>query len=180
VASHNSGKVREFAALLAPSGVAPVSAAELDLPEPVEDGATFLANARIKALAAAAGADRPALADDSGLVVDALGGEPGIHSARWAEPGRDFRLAMQRVQDALAAKGATEPEARAAHFTAALVLAWPDGHTEDFEGHVLGTLVWPARGNHGFGYDPMFVALGHTETFGEMEPAQKHAISLRA
>jgi len=180
VASHNPGKIREFAVLLTPLGVDPVSASELGLSEPVEDGATFFANARIKALAASIGAGRAAVADDSGLVVAALGGAPGIHSARWAGPAKDFSLAMRRVQNELDVVGANSAQLRAANFTTALVLAWPDGHTEEFEGRIHGTLVWPPRGDRGFGYDPMFVAEGHTQTFGEMEPAEKHTISHRA
>lgn len=175
LATHNPGKVREFAVLLKPFGITPVAAADLGLPEPVEDGDSFVANARIKAVAAATAAGRPALADDSGLVVDALGGAPGIHSARWAGPKKDFGAAMARVHRELG--DVAKP---AAHFTAALAVAWPDGHVEAFEGHVHGTLTWPPRGERGFGYDPMFIADGQTQTFGEMDPAAKHAISHRA
>lgn len=180
VASHNEGKVREICELLAPFGVETVSAAELDLPEPIEDGTSFKANAEIKALAAARAANLPALADDSGLSVKALDGAPGIYSARWAGPGKDFSVAMARVNDELAAKEATTEEARAAHFVCALTLAWPDGHVETFEGAVHGHMTWPPRGSHGFGYDPTFVPHGHEITFGEMEPQDKHAMSHRA
>lgn len=175
VASHNPGKVREIAELLAPFGVAPVSAAELDLPEPVEDGDSFVANAIIKAAAATSLSNLPALSDDSGLAVAALDGNPGIYSARWAGPDKNFGDAMQRVEDALAGR----PD-RGAKFVCALALAWPDGHVETFEGTVAGTLVWPPRGNRGFGYDPMFLPAGGDETFGEMNPDRKHAISHRA
>ena len=177
IASHNQGKVREIADLLAPFGVSVVSAAALGLPEPEETGATFIENAELKALAAAHGSGLPALADDSGLAVDALGGEPGIHSARWAETGagRDFGHAMEKVEAALAGKSD-----RGAHFACVLALAWPDGHVERFEGRVDGTLVWPPRGDKGFGYDPVFRPDGCAITFGEMEPDKKHAISHRA
>lgn len=175
IASHNPGKVDEFAALLAPYQAQVVSAAELGLPEPVESGSTFAANAEIKALSAARHSALPALADDSGLVVAALGGAPGILSARWAGPGRDFAVAMQKVEDDLKGEGD-----RRAHFACALTLCWPDGHMRTFEAEVHGRLAWPPRGDRGFGYDPMFVADGHTITFGEMEPQAKHAISHRA
>ena len=175
VASHNPGKVTEIADLVAPHGITAVSAGELGLPEPEETGTSFRENARIKSTAAAEAAQAPALADDSGLVVASLGGDPGIHSARWAGPDRDFTLAMERVERALEGKAN-----RRATFVCALSLAWPDGQVEDFEGRVDGTLVWPPRGNRGFGYDPMFLPDGHEETFGEMEPAEKHAISHRA
>jgi len=177
IASHNAGKVREIAELLAPFGVAVVSAGELGLDEPEETGATFAANAELKARAAALGSGLPALADDSGLAVHALGGAPGIQSARWAETaaGRDFGAAMERVEAALAGKAD-----RTAHFVCALALAWPDGHVETFEGRVDGTLVWPPRGEKGFGYDPVFRPDGHEITFGEMDPDDKHAISHRA
>jgi XTP/dITP diphosphohydrolase len=181
IASHNPGKVREIAELVAPYGVTVVSAGELGLPEPAETGATFAENARIKARAAAQGAGLPALADDSGLVVAALDGRPGIQSARWAGPDKDFRVAMARVQhelEARAARGAT-PDRRAA-FVCALCLAWPEGEVAVFEGRVDGHLVWPPRGARGFGYDPIFVPEGHEETFGEMEPQRKHAMSHRA
>ncbi|WP_448663389.1 RdgB/HAM1 family non-canonical purine NTP pyrophosphatase [Sphingomonas sp. CJ20] len=178
IASHNAGKVREIRALLGPYGIEPVSAAELDLPEPEETGTTFVANAELKALQAADLSGLPALADDSGLCVEALGLEPGIFSARWAGPDKDFALAMQRVEDRLAA---LPPETgRDAHFICALALAWPDGHVEWFEGRVDGTLVWPPRGDRGFGYDPMFVPLGYDQSFAEMDPQAKHAMSHRA
>ncbi len=179
IASHNGGKVREIAELLAPFGIAVVSAGDLGLPEPVEDGASFIANAELKAAAAASASGLPALADDSGLAVTALGGEPGIHSARYAEnPAtgeRDFAWAMQRLQIDLG-----NAADRSAEFVSALTLAWPDGHCESFEGRVRGTLVWPPRGSRGFGYDAMFLPDGHARTFGEMAPDAKHAISHRA
>ncbi|MEP9358028.1 RdgB/HAM1 family non-canonical purine NTP pyrophosphatase [Sphingomonas sp. KR3-1] len=178
IASHNAGKVREIRELLGPYGIEPVSAAELDLPEPEETGTTFVANAELKALQAADLSGLPALADDSGLCVEALNNDPGIFSARWAGPGKDFGVAMQLVEDKLAA---LPPEtSRDAHFVCALALAWPDGHVEWFEGRVDGTLVWPPRGTSGFGYDPVFLPEGHDRTFGEMEPAAKHAMSHRA
>lgn len=175
VASHNAGKCREIGALLAPLGLEVVSAAELGLPEPEETGVSFAENAVIKAVAAAEGSGLPALADDSGLVVPALGGAPGIYSARWAGPGKDFRVAMERVERELAGHAD-----RGAYFVCALALAWPDGHHEVHEGRVDGTLVWPPRGARGFGYDPIFQPLGHSVTFGEMEPEEKHAMSHRA
>lgn len=183
IASHNPGKVREIDALLAPFGVEVVSAAALGLPEPVEDGASFVANAEIKALAAARAAGLPALADDSGLAVAALGGEPGIHSARWAGETKDFGQAMAEVWHRLQASGT--PGDTRAHFVCALSLCWPqtDGtpaHLETFEGSVHGHLIWPPRGNNGFGYDPMFVPDGYAITFGEFDPGEKHAISHRA
>jgi XTP/dITP diphosphohydrolase len=194
IASHNQGKVREIAALLGPHGLSPVSAAELDLPEPDEIGVSFAENADLKARQAADLSGLPALADDSGLCVEALDGRPGIFSARWALSGepvvapgagpgevegeRDFGLAMRRVHDELEALG---PDAnRNAHFTCALALCWPDGHCEWFEGRVDGVLVWPPRGDRGFGYDPIFVPAGADLTFGEMDPDEKHAISHRA
>jgi XTP/dITP diphosphohydrolase len=178
IASHNPGKVREIKALLGPYGIEPVSAAELDLPEPDETGVTFVANAELKALQAADLSGLPALADDSGLCVEALGGDPGIFSARWAGESKDFGVAMQRVENKLAA---LPPETgRDAHFVCALALAWPDGHVEWFEGRADGVLVWPPRGEHGFGYDPVFVPHGHDVTYGEMDPAAKHAMSHRA
>jgi XTP/dITP diphosphohydrolase len=180
-ATHNPGKVSELCDLLAPHGLAVISAAELGLPEPEETGSTFRANAELKALAAARGAGLPALADDSGLEVEVLGGAPGIYSARWAGPERNFALAMQWVADEVRERGgwAQRPGPRA-NFTAVLCLAWPDGAAEAFEGKVYGHLVWPPRGTKGFGYDPMFVADGESLTFGEMEPVRKHAISHRA
>jgi XTP/dITP diphosphohydrolase len=174
VASHNAGKVREIVDLLGPFGIAVKSAGELGLPEPEETGATFVANAILKAEAAAHASGRVALADDSGLVVDALGGDPGIYSARWAGPTKDFALAMQKVEDALKAKGATTAERRRAHFIAVLALAAPGERPETFTGRVDGTLVWPPRGDQGFGYDPMFLPDGHARTFGEMSAAEKH------
>lgn len=179
IASHNEGKVREIAELLAPFGIEPVSAAALDLPEPEETGVTFVDNADLKARLAADLSGLPALADDSGLCVDALDGRPGVLSARWAGETRDFGLAMERVHRELSAR---QPEAsRAAHFICALALAWPqDGQCENFEGRVDGSLVWPPRGENGFGYDPMFQPIGHELTFGEMDPAAKHAMSHRA
>ncbi len=179
VASHNKGKLSEIAELLARFNVSPIGAAELGLPAPEETGDTFLANAELKALAAATTGALPALSDDSGLVVDALDGAPGIYSARWAETphGRDFEFAMQKIAMALSQKKDTPHTAR---FVCALSLAWPDGHVESFEGVVEGTLVWPMRGQNGFGYDPIFLPQGGAETFGEMAPAAKHAISHRA
>lgn len=178
IASHNPGKVREITALLGPYGIEPVSAGALDLPEPEETGVTFIDNARLKAVQAADLSGLPALADDSGLCVEALGGDPGIFSARWAGPDKDFALAMEKVEQALAAKG--QDASRDAHFICALALAWPDGHVETFEGRVDGVLVWPPRGGQGFGYDPVFQPLGHAITFGEMDPEAKHAMSHRA
>lgn len=180
VASHNPGKTAEITELLGPFGFDVTSASALNLPEPEETGTTFRANAVLKAEAAAAGAGQIALADDSGLAVDALGGEPGIYSARWAGPGKDFAVAMEKVHEAIAASGARGPDANRAYFVCALCLAWPDGHLETFEGRVSGNLVWPPRGKRGFGYDSMFVADGYDITFGEMDPARKHTISHRA
>ena len=194
IASHNEGKVREIRDLLGPYGIEPVSAAELDLPEPEEIGTTFVDNADLKARQAADLSGLPALADDSGLCVEALDNRPGIFSARWAisgdatvspdaSPGeiqgdRDFRRAMQRVHDELEALG---PETnRNAHFVCALAVVWPDGRSEWFEGRVDGILVWPPRGDKGFGYDAMFQPVGHEQTFGEMDPEEKHRISHRA
>lgn len=175
VASHNPGKVREIAELLRPHGFEAVPADALGLPEPEETGTSFAENARIKALAAALAARLPALSDDSGLTVPALGGAPGIHSARWAGPERDFAAAMARIEAALGAMGD-----RRAAFVCALALAWPDGHVETFEGRVEGRLVWPPRGARGFGYDPIFLPEGGALTFGEMAPEEKHEISHRA
>jgi len=176
VATHNPGKLREMRELLAPFGIATQSAGELGLPEPEETGTTFAENARIKAVAAARSSGKPAFADDSGLVVDALGGEPGIHSARWAGPDKDFRAAMNRIQTLLIERGAKTPEQRRAHFAAALCLAWPDGHVEDFEGRVDGVVVWPPRGDKGFGYDPLFRPDGFDITFGQMSAVEKHGL----
>ena len=175
IASHNPGKLREIDDLLRPFGIETIGAAALGLAEPEETGTTFAANAELKARAAANAAKLPALADDSGLAVAALGGDPGIYSARWAGPKKDFSLAMRKVEDAL--KGRSD---RRAEFIAALALAWPGGECEMFEGKVEGTLVWPPRGDKGFGYDPVFVPDGHTITFGEMDPARKHTMSHRA
>jgi len=179
IATHNPGKLRELRELLSPYGVAAVSAGELGLGEPEETGTSFRDNARIKAAAAAATARLPAFADDSGLVVDALGGAPGIHSARWAGPTKDFIAAMGKIDRRLRECGATAPERRTAHFVSALCIAWPDGHMEEFEGRVDGVLVWPLRGDKGFGYDPMFLPDGHDRTFGEMTGEEKHGLPPR-
>jgi XTP/dITP diphosphohydrolase len=176
IASHNPGKLREMRELLAPFGVDAVAAGELGLIEPDETGSSFRENARIKAEAAAQAAGLPAFSDDSGLVVDALGGAPGIHSARWAGPNKDFRAAMENLNQKLQARDAVTPEARSGHFISALCVAWPDGHVEEFEGRVDGTLVWPPRGDKGFGYDPMFLPDGHELTFGEMTSVEKHGL----
>ncbi len=175
VASHNQGKVREIADLLAPFALDIVSAAELHLPEPEETGDTFVANAVLKAEAAVAGADLPALADDSGLAVEGLNGDPGLYSARWAGPERDFNAAMALVQEKLG-----DNPNRRAYFISVLSLAWPDGHVESFEGRIYGTMVWPPRGDKGFGYDPMFLPDGYDVTFGEMDYDEKQRISHRA
>jgi XTP/dITP diphosphohydrolase len=180
VASHNPGKVEEILDLVTPYGLQVVSAAELNLPEPEETGATFEENAGIKAVAAAQGSGLPALSDDSGLEVEILDGAPGIYSARWAGPSKDFSVAMQKVAEAVRARDGWTGPAPRANFTAALCLASPDGTSQTFVGKVYGHLVWPPRGTRGFGYDPMFMADGETLTFGEMEPAAKHAISHRA
>jgi XTP/dITP diphosphohydrolase len=174
IASHNPGKVEEITALLAPFAIDAVSAAALGIAEPEETGDSFEANAALKARAAAEASGLPAIADDSGLVVPALGGAPGIYSARWAGPAKDFRIAMQRVHRELA------DQDRTARFVAVLALAWPDGGLELFRGEVAGKLVWPPRGERGFGYDPIFVPEGGVTTFGEIDPAQKHRISHRA
>ncbi len=180
-ATHNPGKLKELAALLEPYGFAVVSAGDAGLPEPEETEDTFEGNAELKARAAASVAGELSLADDSGLSVDALGGAPGIFSARWAGPDKDFALAMQKVEDALAAEADSKGEVdRRARFVCVLSLAWPDGRVESFRGEVKGRLVWPPRGDQGFGYDPMFVADGEDITFGEMEPDRKHAMSHRA
>ena len=178
IASHNQGKVREIGELLAPYGVETISAGDLGLPEPIEDGDTFIANAEIKALAAAKASGLPALADDSGLSVDALGGAPGIYSARYAGDSKDFNVAMKRVMEEVEAK--RNQNDKAAHFTCALTLAWPDGIMASFEGKVFGDLTWPMRGEKGFGYDPIFIPKGHDITFAEMDPSDKHAMSHRA
>jgi XTP/dITP diphosphohydrolase len=177
VASHNKGKVREIGDLIAPFGVDAVSAGDLNLPEPEETEITFIGNALLKARAAAQASGLAALADDSGLVVPALNGDPGIYSARWAGESKDFGLAMQKVEDALRAKNADD---RSAYFVCALALVWPDGEEAAFEGRIDGVLVWPTRGEKGFGYDPMFTPDGYAITFGEMDPAAKHAMSHRA
>lgn len=175
IATHNAGKLVEFRELLGPHGVEVLSAGELGLPEPEETGTTFLANAELKAQAAAHGAGLPALADDSGLCVDALDGDPGIYSARWAGKPADFGRAMARIEALLQERGATNPDQRRAHFVAALSLVWPDGRREAVEGRVFGTLVVP-RGTLGFGYDPIFVPDGHARSFGEMTSEEKHGI----
>jgi len=174
IASHNPGKVEEITVLLAPFAIDAVSAVALGIAEPEETGDSFEANAALKATAAAEASGLPAIADDSGLVVPALGGVPGIYSARWAGPAKDFRVAMQRVHRELADRD------RSAQFVAVLALAWPDGDLELFRGEVAGKLVWPPRGERGFGYDPIFVPEGGVATFGEIDPAQKHRISHRA
>lgn len=176
IATHNPGKLWEMRGLLEPFGVDSVAASELGVAEPDETGATFRENARIKAAAATYASQLPAFADDSGLVVDALGGAPGIYSARWAGPDRNFRMAMEKVHKGLLACGAATPQARRAHFIAALCVAWPDGHVEEFEGRVDGALVWPPRGDKGFGYDPMFLPDGQDRTFGEMMSVEKHRL----
>lgn len=175
IASHNPGKVKEISELLVPFGADIISAKELNLPEPVEDGDTFIKNSKIKALAAATASGFPALADDSGLCVHALGDQPGVYSARWAGDDKDFTTAMKKVEAELTGK--TD---RSAHFACALTMAWPDGHCESFEGTVQGHMVWPMAGDKGFGYDPVFVPTGHDITFAEMDPAKKHSISHRA
>jgi len=176
IATHNPGKLAEMRELLAPHGVEVVSAGELGLGEPEETGKTFHANARIKAVAAAQAAGLPAFADDSGLVVDALDGAPGIYSARWAGPNKDFDEAMARVERLLRERGATTPDRRSAHFVSALCVAWPDDHLEEVEARADGTLVWPPRGSAGFGYDPMFQPDGFARTFGEMTSVEKHGM----
>ncbi|RIJ14912.1 RdgB/HAM1 family non-canonical purine NTP pyrophosphatase [Henriciella mobilis] len=176
-ATHNNGKVRELKDLFEPAGLEVVSAIELGLPEPEETEQTFAGNALIKARAAAEATGQPALSDDSGLEVTALGGMPGVHTAIWAGEPRDFYKAMEKVENLLQEIEATD---RSARFVSTLAVVWPDGHEEVFEGEVHGTLVWPPRGEKGFGFDPVFVADGETETFGEMDPAKKHAMSHRA
>jgi XTP/dITP diphosphohydrolase len=176
IATHNPGKLAEMRELLSPYGIDATSAGELGLAEPEETGTSFRDNARIKAQAAAAATGLPAFADDSGLVVDALDGQPGIYSARWAGPDKNFRGAMETIEEKLRERGATTPERRKAHFVSALCVAWPDGHLEDFEARVDGVLVWPPRGDQGFGYDPMFLPDGHERTFGEMPSVEKHGL----
>lgn len=174
VASHNQGKIAEIEELLGPLGFTVVSASQRDLPEPEETGTTFEENARIKALAAATATGLVALSDDSGIAVDALDGAPGIYSARWGGPDKDFAMAMRQVEEKLQAAGALEPAQRRARFVAVLCLAWPDGTTREFRGEVEGTVVWPPRGALGFGYDPFFLPEGHSRTFGEMSSEEKH------
>ena len=176
IATHNPGKLAEMQELLAPHGVEAVSAGDLGLAEPEETGDSFAANARIKASAAAKAAALPAFADDSGIVVDALDGAPGIYSARWAGENKDFTAAMSRIERLLQERGATREQQRSAHFVSALCVAWPDGHLEEVEARVDGTLVWPPRGTAGFGYDPMFLPDGHSRTFGEMSSIEKHGL----
>ena len=176
IATHNPGKLAEMRDLLAAYGITAVSAGELGLPEPEETGTTFKANARIKAEAAAKVSGAAAFADDSGLVVDALDGQPGIHSARWAGPDKDFRAAMNQIQSLLIERGAKTADRRRARFVSALCVAWPDGHVEEFEATVDGQVVWPPRGAKGFGYDALFLPDGHTRTFGEMPSEEKHSL----
>lgn len=180
LASHNKGKLREIAALLAPFGIEVVSAGDLGLEEPEETESTFAGNARIKAHFAAKESGLPALSDDSGIMVDALGGAPGVYTADWAETpnGRDFPMAMEKVWTKL--EKANAPEPRVARFCCTLCLAWPDGHDELYEGTVEGRIVWPMRGENGFGFDPVFLPAGESETFGEMDPVKKHGMSHRA
>jgi XTP/dITP diphosphohydrolase len=185
IATHNAGKLREISALLAPFGMDPISAGDLGLPEPEETGTTFSENALLKAHASAKASGLPALADDSGLCVAALGGAPGVYTADWAEkqayeggPGRDWYMAMGKVEGKLAE---LRPEAdRSAYFICTLAIAWPDGHAEVFEGRVNGSLSWPPRGTMGFGYDPVFVPTGKSQSFAELDPSEKHAMSHRA
>ena len=174
IATHNPGKLTEMRDLLAPYGIDAVSASELGLAEPDETGTSFAENAHIKAVAAALATNLPAFADDSGLAVDALGGEPGIYSARWAGESKDFGIAMEKVEEQLRVRHAMTAPQRKAHFVSALCVAWPDRHLEEFEARVDGTLVWPPRGTAGFGYDPMFLPDGYDRTFGEMTAEEKH------
>ncbi len=176
IATHNPGKLAEMRELLAPYGIEAVSAGELGLSEPDETGSDFRSNAAIKAIAAAQASKLAAFADDSGIVVDALDGAPGIYSARWAGPSKDFNAAMAQIERLLQERGATTPDKRKAHFVSALCVAWPDDHLEQVEARVDGTLVWPPRGTAGFGYDPMFLPDGHNRTFGEMESIEKHGL----
>ena len=176
IATHNPGKLAEMRELLAPHGVEAISAGELGLGEPDETGDTFVANAQIKAVAAANAAQLPAFADDSGLAVDALDGAPGIFSARWAGENKDFNAAMTRIERLLQERGATQAAQRTAHFVSALCVAWPDGHLEEVEARADGILVWPPRGSAGFGYDPVFMPDGHSRTFGEMTSLEKHGL----
>ena len=176
IATHNPGKLAEMKELLAPYGIEAVSAGELGLSEPDETGKDFRSNAAIKAIAAARATKLPAFADDSGIVVDALDRAPGIYSARWAGPNKDFAVAMAQIERLLQERGATTPDKRTAHFVSALCVAWPDDHLEEVEARVDGTLVWPPRGTAGFGYDPMFLPDGHDRTFGEMTSIEKHGL----
>jgi XTP/dITP diphosphohydrolase len=176
IATHNPGKLAEMRELLAPYGIEAISAGDLGLAEPDETGDTFRANARIKAVAAAKAANLPAFADDSGLAVDALDGAPGIYSARWAGPDKDFMAAMTQIERLLQERGATTPDKRRARFVSALCVAWPDDHVEEVEATAEGTLVWPPRGHAGFGYDPAFQPDGHHRTFGEMTSIEKHGL----
>lgn len=176
IATHNPGKLAEMKELLAPYGIDAVSAGELGLAEPDETGNDFRSNAAIKAIAAAQATKLPSFADDSGIVVDALDGAPGIYSARWAGPNKDFAAAMAQIERLLQERGATTPAKRKTHFVSALCVAWPDDHLEQVEARVDGTLVWPPRGTAGFGYDPMFLPDGHSRTFGEMESIEKHGL----
>ena len=176
IATHNPGKLAEMKELLAPYGIEAVSAGELDLAEPDETGNDFRSNAAIKAIAAARATKLPSFADDSGIVVDALDGAPGIYSARWAGPTKDFTAAMTRIERLLQERGATTSDKRKAHFVSALCVAWPDDHLEEVEARVDGTLVWPPRGAQGFGYDPSFLPDGHARTFGEMSAIEKHGL----
>ncbi len=179
IATHNPGKLKEMRELLAPYQIEAISAAQMGLPEPDETGTTFRANARIKAEAAAQASSLPAFADDSGLAVAALGGDPGVFSARWAGPDRNFGRAMETIEEKLHALAARAPEQRKAHFISSLCVAWPDGRMAEFEGRIDGTLVWPPRGDKGFGYDPMFLPDGHARTFGEMTGDEKHGLPPR-
>jgi XTP/dITP diphosphohydrolase len=179
IATHNPGKLAEMRELLAPYGIDAISAGELKLAEPEETGMSFRENARIKAEAAAKSSGLPAFSDDSGLAVDALDGAPGIYSARWAGPDKDFARAMEMIEHKLRERGAATPGRRQAQFVSALCVAWPDGRVEEFEARVDGTLVWPPRGDQGFGYDPMFLPDGHTRTFGQMSSDEKHGLPPR-
>jgi XTP/dITP diphosphohydrolase len=179
IATHNPGKLAEMRELLAPFKIEAISAGEMGLPEPDETGTSFRANARIKAEAAAMASGLPAFADDSGLAVDALDGAPGIYSARWAGPDKNFRGAMATIEQKLQEAGASEAAQRQAHFVSALCVAWPDGHVEEFEARVDGTIVWPPRGDKGFGYDPIFLPDGQRRTFGEMPSDEKHGLPPR-
>jgi XTP/dITP diphosphohydrolase len=179
IATHNPGKLKEMRELLAPHGIETISAGDLGLDEPIESGTSFTENAKIKATAAADAARLPALADDSGLAVEALEGEPGIYSARWAGEKKDFAFAMKTVEEKLELKKARSPEKRRGAFVAALCLAWPDGESVIFEGRIDGTIVWPPRGDQGFGYDPIFLPDGFNRTFGEMSSEEKHGLPPR-